>query len=142
MLFRSLCTKMPKYYDWRGYIFENVCYKHVAQIRKKLNIQCMSFAAPWHSVATKECNGAEIDMLLDRDDDAINLFEIKCTDNPYVADKVFAQSAENKIKVFLQKTSTKKQLFFCLITMSGVKINYYADQVIDDSIVLQDLFLQ
>ncbi len=66
-------------------------------------------------------SGAQIDLLFDRNDDAITLCEIKYTNNAFQIDKSFLLSLENKERVFKQCTRTKKQLFWAIISASGIK---------------------
>jgi AAA+ ATPase superfamily predicted ATPase len=127
--------------NWLGYGFEIVCYKHLNEIRKKLNIPPTARANSWRYVprsgSTKQ--GAQIDLLFDRDDDAITICEIKYSEKPYVLDKQDIQSLMNKKDVFQKQTGTTKQISVALISPSGVKNYYYADTIIDKFVTLDDL---
>jgi len=37
----------PEYYNWMGYAFEAICYKHIPQIRNALKIRNGSLAGIW-----------------------------------------------------------------------------------------------
>lgn len=133
----------PGYYSWLGYSFENLCYKHLPQIRKALRIDSASFASPWRSVMiTQEIkSGAQIDLLFDRPDDAITICEIKNTENPFVIDKPYAKQLQNKLDVFARTTGTKKQLFLAIISANGLKETLYSEALINGGVVtLKDLF--
>jgi hypothetical protein len=127
--------------NWLGYGFEIVCYKHLNEIRKKLNIPPTARANSWRYVprsgSTKQ--GAQIDLLFDRDDDAITICEIKYSEKPYVLNKQDIQSLKNKKDVFQKQTGTTKQISVALISPSGVKNDYYADTIIDKFVTLDDL---
>lgn len=68
----------PAYWIWSGFSFESVCQKHVLQIKRKLGIEgVMTDASAWRSAARNGEQGAQIDLLLDRQDRCINVCEMK-----------------------------------------------------------------
>ena len=127
---------------WSGYAFEAVCYKHISQIRKCLNISANAVADTWRYVPIKkeENQGAQIDLLFDRKDDAITLCEIKFSNKPYVLSKKFSQDLRRKADVLQAQTGTHKQLFWVLISANGVKNNFYAEDFLSGIVTLEDLF--
>lgn len=134
----------PGWHNWQGYAFESVCYKHIGQIRKKLNMSPAAIADSWRYVprAGSEEQGAQIDLLFDRPDDAITLCEIKFSQKPFTLDKATAQNLIRKRDVFSKRTKTQKQLFISLIAAHGLKNDFYADDLIDGVVTLDDLFAQ
>ena len=81
-----------------------------------------------------------IDLLFDCKDDSITLCEIKYTEEPFVLTKDYVKKLEQKMDVFKIQTETKKQLFMTLIAANGVKNFYYAEDMIQEIITLEDLF--
>lgn len=132
----------PEWYSWQGYAFEMVCYRHLSEIRKALNISPTAIANSWRHVPTKnsKSRGAQIDLLFDRKDDSITICEIKYTDEPFSLTKEYVDVLKRKLEVFKERTRTKKQLFLSLISASGLKNNYYANDVISGVVTLDDLF--
>lgn len=133
----------PAWSSWAGYAFEAICYKHISQIRKKLNISPGAIASVWRYVPSAKSNesGAQIDLLFDRMDDAVTICEIKYSDSPFVIDKQYAKTLLNKINVFVSRTSTNKQILLSFVAANGVKDNVYADDIISGAVVtLDDLF--
>lgn len=133
----------PAYHQWLGYAFESVTFKHVSQIRKALNIGDGSFASSWRyspRVGVLE-KGAQIDLLLDRSDDAISICEIKYTDQPFSIDKQYAANLVNKVDVFKKITKTSKQLFLVIISANGLKETMYSAGLISQTISAEDFFL-
>ena len=102
---------------WSGLAFEAICYKHIDQIACKLEIDAGALAYPWSYKPEKGSTGvgAQIDLLFDRDDNAISLCEIKYTDKPFVIDKQYAKMLLNKKLVFEKRTKTNKQIFIVMI---------------------------
>ncbi|MFM8455094.1 MAG: AAA family ATPase, partial [Gammaproteobacteria bacterium] len=133
--------KTPAWYSWAGYAFEAICYKHLFIIRKVLNIPAGSRSATWkYHVRNKEEDGAQIDLLFDREDQACTLCEIKYTDEPYVLTKEQAKNLQNKERVFIKETKTNKQIFFSMITANGIKQNMYSEELITSVVSGQDFF--
>lgn len=126
---------------WTGYAFEALCYKHVKQIYNTLRISPASIPNTWRYVPLKGSKeqGAQIDLLFDRPDDAITLCEIKYTSKPFVMDRSYAESLELKRLVFKERTDTKKQLFLTLISANGIHQNSYSKGLIDSVVTLDDL---
>ena len=131
-----------EWYNWLGYAFETVCYKHISEIRRALSIDPSAIANSWRYVSRgvdKE-RGAQIDLLFDRRDGVITLCEIKHTKNPFVVDKQYAEILQRKIKVFKNRTRTKKQLFIVLVSVNGIKPSIYSEEIITGVVTLNNLF--
>lgn len=133
----------PEYFNWQGVVFENVCYKHLPQIKIALNIDESSMASPWRYIPrkdSKEC-GAQIDLLFDRNDKAISICEIKFTENQFIVDKVYSEQLKRKLHVFEQITQTAKQLFLSIISANGMRKSKYSDELVSSVVLLADLFV-
>ena len=83
-------TKVPKFLAWRGLAFERCCYKNLSSILKAFHMQSINKLGPWQD------DGAQIDLYIDRNDDAITLCEIKYTNEPFIIDKQYAQELIKK----------------------------------------------
>lgn len=132
----------PLYHVWAGYAFEAVCYKHIRQIITALNIPSAESISAWRSRPNpkEETVGTQIDLLIERSDDAIMLCEIKYTDKPFLLQKSYVETLKAKIETFRKITKTTKQLFLVLISANGLKKNAYSSEIIDASANLDDLF--
>jgi len=130
----------PAYKTWAGYAFENVCLGHVDRIVEALRIPAGSMASSWRFVPRKnEGQGAQIDLLIDRNDDAITLCEIKYNAAPFGIDKQYARTLRNKVEVFRSKTGAQKQIFIAMITANGLKKNMYSEDLISGVVTADDL---
>ena len=134
-------SKRPAYYAWAGYAFEAVCMKHTHQIVQALKIPASAMGS-WRFVPPKGSleNGAQVDLIIDRRDDALNLCEIKYTEQPFVIDKPCAERLRKVTDVFKEKTATKKQIFITIISANGLKKTMYSEEMISSVITLSDLF--
>ena len=129
--------------SWAGYSFEAMCYKHLTQISRALNLSPAALPNTWKYAPSKGSReeGAQIDLLFDREDDAITLCEIKYTNTPFAIDKEYALKLRKKIEVFKNKTHTSKQLFISMISANGLKKTMYSEEMINGVITLDDLFI-
>ncbi len=134
-------TQKSAYYAWSGYAFEAVCYKHIEQIIQALHIKTAISVSSWRFVPRKaEGHGAQIDLLIDRTDNAITLCEIKYTQDPFYVDKDYAQKIKQKIAIFEQHTGVAKQIFFVMISAFGIKKSIYSEELISGVVTLKDLY--
>lgn len=137
--------KTSAWRSWAGYAFESVCLKHTAEIAFALELRNVGYqASSWRYTSPKKSiqQGAQIDLLLDRNDDAITLCEIKYAAQPYVLDKPTAKALLEKKDIFIKQTKTRKQIFQALITTLGLKTGLWNEEVIDEVVELSSLFKQ
>lgn len=134
--------KTPAWYSWSGYAFESVCYKHIWAIKHALSIPIGSIANAWRYIPRGEnlAQGAQIDLLFDRNDDVITICEIKYTEEPFILTKEYIATLKRKLLVFKEQTRSKKQLFLAIISANGLKNNYYAENDISGLVTLDNLF--
>lgn len=129
------------YTTWVGLAFERLCLQHIAQMKRALGISgVLSNAFSWQTTATEEHDGAQIDLLIDRADNVINLCEMKFSGDDLVIDKSCDGSFRRKSSVFKQVTNSKKTIRLTLVTTYGLRKNQYSGCV-TDIIVLDDLFV-
>lgn len=128
--------------NWSGHAFESVCYKHLLQIREASKMAPGDIANVWRYVPKghSQDQGAQVDLLFDRDDGAITLCEMIYSDTPYVIDKTYAEELMAKQAVFKEKTKTKKQLYWAMVAANGLQSNSYATDMITRVVTLEHLF--
>jgi len=129
----------PKQRAWAGYTFEQICLAHVPQIKKALGINgVISQSSSWKSKQSE--NGAQIDLLIDRRDQVINLCEVKYSINPFRITKSYAEQLRNKIGIFRSETKTKKAIFLTMITTYGLEKNAYSASIVQNEVRMDELF--
>jgi len=130
------------YNSWSGFAFEAICQKHVPQIKEALGIAGVyTEASAWRYIPKKSETGAQVDLLLDRQDHCINLCEMKFAGEEFVIDKKYAGELDSKVKVFKEQTLTKKTIFPTMITTYGTRQNIYYTGRILGEVVMEDLFV-
>jgi AAA+ ATPase superfamily predicted ATPase len=123
---------------WSGYSFEQVCLSHIKQIKQKLGISgILTKTAAWRSL-DKE-NPAQIDLLIERNDNVINLCEMKFSKNEFVIDKEYDKALRNKRSAFQTASKTRKTIHITMVTTYGVKRNIYSGSI-QSEVMLNDLF--
>ena len=123
---------------WSGYAFEMLCFRHLEQIKHKLGIQGVSTStASWRSRDTDP--GAQIDMLISRNDGVINICEMKYTIHPFEIVKSYAERLEWKKAAFKMETGARQALHITMITTYGLaKKGYFTTA--QSEVTLEDLF--
>ena len=126
---------------WSGYAFESICLKHIPQIKKALDIAGIySVSSAFYQPPSGENPGFQIDLLIDRKDQVINLFEIKFYNKELSISREYAAALQHKINAFANLSKTKKQLFLVMITAFGVKPNENSLGLVDRVMVMDELF--
>jgi AAA+ ATPase superfamily predicted ATPase len=123
---------------WRGFAYERVCFAHVDNIKRALGIYGVGASvSSWRS--RRADPGAQIDLVIDRRDDTINLCEIKCAAGEYLLDKREMLSLLNRREAFAHETGTRKGLHLTMITTNGVRPGMYRDDI-QSEVTMDDLF--
>lgn len=134
-------SQTQSYKTWSGYAFENICLKHIPAIKKALGISGVySLSSSFYKKGTATEPGAQIDLLIDRNDQVINLFEIKFYAKEYQLTKDYAEQLRQKMNIFQETTQTRKQLFLTLITTFGLKHNPHSLGLVQQTISMADFF--
>ena len=83
--------------------------------------------------------GAQIDMLIDRADNMVNICEMKFSHNEYTVTKDDADSLHHKAERFIAETGCKKSVSLTMVTVSGIAHTGYWSEI-HNSITSEDLF--
>jgi len=103
-----------EYITWTGYAFEMICYKHVESI--KVALRCDQIESTHYSWSNKK---AQIDLVIDRNDNISNLCEIKFYNSTFTIDSDYAKKLRNKETQFKEDTGTRKGVNTIMITSWG-----------------------
>ena len=127
---------------WAGLSFELVCLEHVEQIKRALQIGgVLSRNYAWRCERPEDDSekGAQIDLVIDRDDGLVNVCEMKFCGKQYAIREVDDLSVRNKKAAFLRATETRKAVHVTYVTTFGLVRNAYANSV-QSEVTLDDLF--
>lgn len=128
----------PKVNTWLGLAYERLCMAHIPQIKTALGISGLH--TEYYSWRSKEhLPAAQIDLIIERSDNMVNLCEVKYSNGQYVLNKAEYEKIQNRQMAFVDETKCKQGVFLTLITTSLPKQNEYSS-MINGVVVLDDLF--
>jgi len=137
--FWSNSLNSPLYNAWCGLAFEMLCLNHIPQIKDVLGIGGVQAAVyTWRTPSSAE-KGAQIDLVIDRADNRVNLCEMKFSRVEYVMSKVEREKLEHRVESFISFTKTKSTILVTLITSFGLQKNVHSN-IVQSQVTLKDLF--
>jgi hypothetical protein len=86
--------------------------------------------------------GAQIILLIDRNDYTINICEMKYSEAAYAVTKSYAEDLRREKEVFKGETKTRKTVFITMITSFGVQTNLHSTGLVDNQLGMDALFRQ
>ncbi len=129
-------SSSQKISSWRGFAFENVCFNHIDQIKFALGISGVSTST---SAFYNKEDGYQIDLIIERKDNIINLCEIKFYSDEFKITKDYFLRINRRSNLIREKISKKYSIMNTLISTFGVYKNEYYFSF-TNSLTLEDLF--
>lgn len=124
--------------SWAGYAFEQVCILHINQIKRALGISGIATeVCSWRNKG--EGQGAQIDLVIDRNDKSIDLCEMKYSVGQYELKKDYVEWMRERRNLFRDVTGTKKTLRLTMVSSGGIKPGKYSSSI-QGMVNLSDLF--
>jgi hypothetical protein len=134
-------SQTQSYKIWCGYAYENICLKHISNIKKALEIGGIyATTSSFVKAGTQEEKGTQIDLVIDRNDHIINLCEVKFYNVEFTITKDYTEKLRDKIRVFQESTQTKKQVQMVFITTFGLKHNKHSLGLISTDLKMDIFF--
>ena len=135
-------SQTQDYKIWCGYAFENLCIKHLDEIKEALGISGVeskvnSYLHRKDKVYEK---GFQIDMLIDRRDDIINICEMKFYSDDFKINSGYANILRIKKEGLKAVTKTKKMVHITFVSTFGVFQNKYKIDLIDNDLTIEIFF--
>ena len=124
---------------WRGFAFENVCFNHISQIKKALGISGVSTSVSAWSKRDDDSDGTQIDLLIIRKDNVINMCEIKYYGGEFTVTKEYYKKLLRRQEMLMEMVSPKMSIRSTLISTYGVTGNEYSN-IFSNVLELEDLF--
>ena len=129
----------PAIVSWRGYAFENVCFHHIKQIKDALGISGVSTQQSAWSKREDDSKGTQIDLIIERKDNVVNMCEIKFYGDLFSVDKSYDMVLRHRQGLLAKELSPKMIIHNTLITTFGLKHNEYSG-IFSKAITMDDLF--
>lgn len=113
--------KTPLHNTWCGLAFERVCLLHTRQIKSAIGISGISASLfSWHVKKNNDHPGAQIDLVIDRADNVINVCEIKYAPAGYRLTDSELNKIHDRLSIFNLYIPRRKVAQPLLITSNGV----------------------
>lgn len=131
----------PAILSWQGIAFEDICLMHIDQIKKALNIYGVSSRqSSWALPGNDKIEGTQIDLLIERNDNVVNMCEMKFYKNDFTVDKAYDRILHNRMALLQERLPKRVAVHMTLITTFGLSYNeYFGD--FQQVIILDDLFV-
>lgn len=131
----------PAYKTWSGYAFENICFKHIDKIKAALGIASVyTEQSSFYYKGSTSSPGTQIDLLIDRNDNVINICEAKFYDRAFSLDKKYADDLRNTMRIFRERSKTRKSLFLTFISSFGLVPNINSIGFVQQEVKMESLF--
>ena len=126
--------------SWRGFAFEEVCLAHICQIKSALNILGVSSTQSSWSVKGNDANdGAQIDLLIHRKDNVVNMCEMKFYNKEFTVNKDYERTLVQRQELLYERLNKRTVIHPTLITTFGLTYNEYSGSFLH-VLTLDDLF--
>ncbi len=126
------------FYQWAGTRFELLVLHHIDQLKRFLKIEGVQTEAySWRSLQTDD--GAQIDLVLQRADNTINLCEMKFTEGSYSISKQENLRLRNRMQELRTYMPKRMSLQLTLITTYGLEEGTYSG-LVNQAMTLDELF--
>ena len=130
----------PEFYVWAGLTFELLAWQHLPQIKQKLGISGIKSEEYAWRYSDKQM-GAQIDLIINRADQTINICEIKFSGIPFAITAEYEMNLRRKLTRFQEITKMRKSLQLTFITSFGLEYNSHSS-IVNNEVTLDDLFLR
>ncbi len=119
---------------WRGFAFENVCFKHIEEIKRALGISGVrTSCSAWADSDT------QIDLLIMRNDNIVNMCELKFYNTDFTVSKSYYEKLKEREVILSEHIPKKMAIHNTLITTFGLNYNNYGS-IFNTTITLKNLF--
>ena len=135
-------TNSPSINSWRGITFEQLCFNHSHAIKRALDVGGVASAqSPWIVQSDGSKPGAQIDLLIIRDDRVVNLCEMKFLSGEYEPTADDELKLRNRITRLQEHLSFKQIIHLTLVTTLGLKRNIHSS-VFQQVVTISQLLAQ
>ena len=122
---------------WNGLAFERVCLEHLSQIKTALGIAGVRTEA--YSWRRHGEDGAQIDLLISRADNVVNICEMKYSHGQYEITAEEMDKMFHRRSAYIEDMNFGGSAFLTFVTPRGVKRNVYWNDI-QSEVTLDDLF--
>ena len=126
--------------SWRGFAFEEICFNHVDKIKKALNILGVSSRqSGWAVIGDDDTEGGQIDLLIERKDNVVNMCEMKFYSELITISKAYHAKLVHRQNLLMKNLSRKTVVQPVLVTTEGLAYNEYSG-IFQNVVIIDDFF--
>lgn len=132
----------PETNIWKGLAFERVCLQHINQIKEGLGIKgVLTNVYSWECESDDEKGvyGSQIDLLIYRKDQVVNICEMKYSTKAYLLNATEYEKIQERISDFQVVENTGFAIHPIVVTPMELKGNKYSSEI-QQIITMDDLF--
>jgi len=130
----------PTIYRWGGTAFEEVCLRHVEQIKRALHIAAVQTEqSPFTLRGTTDHDGTQCDLVISRADRVVNLCEMKYCQDSFSIDKQYDRTLRSRLAQVRERLKKTQNLQLTFVTTFGVSQNMYSG-IVQSEVTLDALF--
>ncbi len=113
--------------SWRGFAFEDFCFRQAEAIKRALGISGVSTEiSAWAFAGNDSADGSQTDLLIKRKDNIVNLCEMKFYSEEYAVDKTAYKKMLKRIDDLKEQLPARFKIHPTLVTTFGLKYNEYS----------------
>ena len=126
--------------SWRGIAFEDLCIRHMSQIKSALGISgVITSQSNWIVPGTDDEQGMQIDLMVIRNDNVVNMCEMKFYNEEFVVGGEYYKKIASRINKIHEEMPKKYAVHSTLITTYGLSYNEYSG-AFQQVVTLEELF--
>lgn len=128
--------------SWRGVAFEDLCIRHISQIKKALGISgVVTSQSNWVVPGNDRETGMQIDLIINRNDNVINMCEMKFYNEDFIVNGEYNRKISSRMNKIHEDVPKRFAVHSTLITTYGLSYNEYSG-AFQQVITLEDLFAE
>ena len=139
--FWSLSQSAQPVVVWKGLAFERLCLLHVRQLKSALGISgVLTDVYSWrHEADDTYPWGVQIDLLLDRADNVVDVCEMKYANDEFAISADLERRLSRKCETYRAVSGTRRAVHLVMVTTYGVVRNSHYG-IVQAEVKLDDLF--
>ncbi|MCF0165264.1 MAG: AAA family ATPase [Bacteroidales bacterium] len=125
---------------WKGVAFEEVCWQHIPQIKRSLEIGGVkSRTFVWGLQGNDQAEGSQIDLIIERNDNIVNLCEMKFVGEEYCITKDEELKLRHRIETLKETLKKRQVIHLTMVTTFGVAHGKHSG-IVQKSLTIDNLF--
>ena len=126
--------------SWKGVAFEEVCWQHIPQVKRALEVGGLkSSTSIWNVHGDNDEEGVQIDLIITRNDNVVNLCEMKFSSAEYSISKDEDLRLRKRINMLNATVQNELPVHLTMITRYCLCQNKYSG-IVKKSLTIDDFF--